>query len=100
MAITSKKDDTGKVLTISIEGTFDFKLMQDFRGSYDTNEKLDTYILDFSGVEYMDSSALGMLLNMRKNVGDDVRIVIKHAQPAVGKILSMSRFDKKFDIQG
>lgn len=98
MSITTEKDASGKQLSIAIEGVFDFKLMQEFRKSYDTAESVECFILDFSGVEYMDSSALGMLLNMRKSVGEATRIVIKDAQPAVGKILAMSRFDKKFEI--
>ncbi len=99
MTITTEKDDSGKQLTIAIEGMFDFNLMHKFKASYGDVQGIESYILDFSGVDYMDSSALGMLLNMRKVVDDSSRIVIKDAQPAVGKILAMSRFDKKFEIE-
>lgn len=99
MSITTEKDAAGKQLIISIEGMFDFNLMQAFRNSYDNIDGIECFILDFAGVEYMDSSALGMMLNMRKTVGEQARIVIRDAQPAVGKILQMSRFDKKFEIE-
>jgi anti-anti-sigma factor len=47
----------------------------------------------------MDSSALGMLLNMKKTLEDKVTVFeITNCQPQLKKILQISRFDKKFDI--
>jgi anti-anti-sigma regulatory factor len=47
----------------------------------------------------MDSSALGMLLNMKKNLTGKVETIqISNCQPQLKKILQISRFDKKFDI--
>ncbi len=46
----------------------------------------------------MDSSALGMLLNMRKHLGDTAPIRIANSRPQIKKILTISRFDKKFNI--
>ena len=47
----------------------------------------------------MDSSALGMLLNMKKTIDSQVKTIeISNCQPQLRKILQISRFDKKFDI--
>ena len=47
----------------------------------------------------MDSSALGMLLNMQKTLGDSVKsFKITHSRPQVLKILQIARFNKKFEI--
>jgi anti-anti-sigma factor len=48
----------------------------------------------------MDSSALGMLLNMQKSMGNkQLSYQIIHCQEQVARILKISRFDKKFDIR-
>ena len=48
----------------------------------------------------MDSSALGMLLNMQKSLANkELSYSIENARPQVAKILKISRFDKKFDIK-
>ena len=47
----------------------------------------------------MDSSALGMLLNMQKTMMSQVsKFSIVNCRPQVAKILKISRFDKKFEI--
>jgi anti-anti-sigma factor len=56
-------------------------------------------IIDLRETEYMDSSALGMLLNMKKSIENQVSTIeISNCQPQLKKILQISRFDKKFDI--
>jgi anti-anti-sigma factor len=48
----------------------------------------------------MDSSALGMLLNMQKALSErKLTYSIDNARPQVAKILKISRFDKKFEIR-
>jgi anti-anti-sigma regulatory factor len=47
----------------------------------------------------MDSSALGMLLNMKKYLNkQDREIRITNCGPTLKKILLIARFDKKFAI--
>lgn len=90
----------GKSLTIKMDEKFDFGKVQDFRSAYNSdNEKVTTIIVDLSNTEYMDSSALGMLLNMQKTMSGQVSdFKIINCRPQVAKILKISRFDKKFDI--
>ena len=95
----SKKETSGKSeLTISITGTFDFNSVQDFRASYSGDDKYKSYTIDMSKVDHIDSSALGMLLNMKKSVGEGAIISISHCKPNIKKIFTISRFDKKFNF--
>ena len=88
----------GDALNISIAGRFDFEMVQEFRKAY-ADQDAKSYIIDMRSTEHMDSSALGMLLNMRKSLGDGVDISIINCRPQIKKILTISRFDKKFKIE-
>lgn len=85
-------------LTITIMGNFDFEMVQEFRDAY-SNQDASEFVIDMRNTEHMDSSALGMLLNMRKSLGNDTTISIINCRPQIQKILSISRFDKKFSIE-
>jgi HptB-dependent secretion and biofilm anti anti-sigma factor len=92
--------DDGKQLTIVLDEKFDFGKVQDFRNAYENHsEELTRIVIDLSQTEYMDSSALGMLLNMQKIMSARVKeFSIINCRPQVLKILQISRFDKKFII--
>ena len=98
MPVESALSSDGKNLTINISGRFDFEIVQEFRNAYAEHKNVN-YIIDMRATEHMDSSALGMLLNMRKSLGDSARISIINCRPQIKKILTISRFDKKFNIE-
>lgn len=84
---------------MKIDGRFDFSLHKDFRESYKDAQEGQSYVVDMSGADYMDSSALGMLLLLREHAGNDnANIKITGCQPAIKQIFSISNFDKLFDI--
>ncbi len=88
----------GSVMTISINGRFDFNILQDFRDSYSELSGADTQVVvDLAQTEYIDSSALGMLLNMKNHLGSEDRAIeVKNCQPNLMKIFTIAHFDKKF----
>lgn len=100
MALERSLSRDGKVLTIKLDDKFDFGKVKYFKEAYSSGvDDVREVIVDLVHTEYMDSSALGMLLNMQKKLGEqvsDFRIV--NANDKVAKILEISRFDKKFDI--
>ena len=100
MSLTKNESVDGTTLTIQIKGKFDFNLVQSFRQAYaQMSEKIVKVIIDLRETVYMDSSALGMLLNMKKTIDSQVETIeISNCQPQLRKILQISRFDKKFDI--
>jgi len=87
-------------LTILIEGRFDFNALRDFRKSYEAQPKTPRYVLDLAKAEYLDSSALGMLLALRDHAGGDksnIRII--NSIPDVKKILIVTKLDGLFKIE-
>ncbi|MBE0367317.1 STAS domain-containing protein [Pseudoalteromonas sp. MMG013] len=100
MSLSKNASSDGKTLTIQIRGKFDFNLVQSFRQAYaEVGEQTEKVVIDLRETDYMDSSALGMLLNMKKTLGDSIgSIHISNCRPQLKKILQISRFDKKFDI--
>lgn len=101
MAITSTLSSDGSLLTIYIQGRFDFSSHQDFRSSYESLSKPPgRYRVDMQETTYLDSSALGMLLLLRDHAGgDNSRIEIRNCSQDVKKILTISNFEQLFDIQ-
>jgi len=98
MAISS--NTSGNTTTISISGRFDFSSHKDFRSTYaGTDGAASEYVVEMSATEYIDSSALGMLLLLREHAGSDrSKITIKGAGNEVKDILVVSNFDKLFTL--
>lgn len=101
MDLTSSYRSQGKTLVIDVGHKFDFSKVEEFRNAYLALKEETTHIaVELSRTEYMDSSALGMLLNMQKALnGHTLSYSIENARPQVAKILKISRFDKKFEIK-
>ena len=88
----------GDQVTIRVTGRFDFSSHQEFRQVHDDHKgKGKHFIVDMGEAEYMDSSALGMLLMLRENSNDGVRI--KNCRDELRNILSTANFDKLFAIE-
>jgi anti-anti-sigma factor len=96
---TSRNNGIG---SISLKGRFDFNAHRSFREAYDPllqDAAISVITVDLASVEYMDSSALGMLLMLR----DRCKAVNKSARLArpnhtVLQILDIANFAKLFDI--
>jgi anti-anti-sigma factor len=100
MSISITVNDVKDIATITIVGSFDFSLFNEFRAGYsDLTKPYKTYVVDMSMVEYLDSAALGMLLSMRNAITPDSNIQLSGANAFIKNILMISRFDKRFDIQ-
>lgn len=99
MAISGNVSDGGNSVLIKIDGRFDFNAHHDFRNIYH-NEKSDAaYTIDMSATDYIDSSALGMLLLLREHAGNEsANISIKGCNDDIKKIFSISNFEKLFNI--
>ena len=100
MTLSTEYSNDGKQFLIHVKGKFDFGLVQQFRQSYaDLNPSADTIVVDFRETEYIDSCALGMLLNMRKSLGvGEKQIHLVNCRPEIRSILEIARFDKLFHI--
>jgi anti-anti-sigma factor len=100
MPINVTKSDDGNTVTLNISGRFDFSLHKEFRDSYRDQPAGVKYVLNMRNTEYMDSSALGMLLLLREHAGgDNSNITIEGCQDDIRKILTISNFSKLFTIK-
>lgn len=100
MTITAKCSNDGAELTIEVAGRFDFSAHQEFRKAYEiSGAKPRKFVIDMRGANYLDSSALGMLLLLRDYAGGDTaQISISHCSPEVKNILTVSNFDQLFHL--
>ena len=96
MIETSKLAD-GSV-TLRVKGRFNFTCYKQFNDAV-AGPAAARYVVDLSGTEYMDSSALGMLLLLRDKVGQDagrVQIVSGGGQPQ--EVLKLANFHRLFNV--
>jgi len=100
MEVSTDYRDDNRTLVIDVGEKFDFSKVEDFRLAYQhLGDEVNHIAIDLGKTEYMDSSALGMLLNMQKNLVDRMMsFSIENSRPQVERILRISRFDKKFTI--
>lgn len=98
VGVEAKTEDG--ILRIRVAGHFDFSVHKEFRDA--TNrivEGIKHIEVDLSATDYLDSSALGMLLILRDKVsGGRGAVLIKGADRDVKKILEIANFDKLFTL--
>lgn len=100
MSVITEKSNDGEEVTVSVEGRFDYRIYDSFRASYsDKSKKRKAINVDLSKTEFLDSSALGMLLMMREQVGRAVKICLVNPRPEVKRVLTFANFDKLFTIK-
>jgi HptB-dependent secretion and biofilm anti anti-sigma factor len=98
MKLLESKSNDGNEITISLPEKFDFQLHKEFRQAYEeAGAKL--LILDMNKTQYMDSSALGMLLQLKEYTdNNNSEISIRNASNNVVEIMKIARFDELFSI--
>jgi anti-anti-sigma factor len=86
---------------ILLQGRFDFNSHRDFREAVDTAlaSPGSTITVNLAGVEYLDSSALGMLLMLRDRAKGAAReVALTGCRSAVKQILDIANFGKLFSM--
>lgn len=101
MTISAKLSSDGTELTIIVQGRFDFSALQQFRNAYEkVTPKPKSFIIDLKESDYLDSSALGMLLALRDYAGgDEANIKISNCNTDVKKILVITKLDELFKVE-
>ena len=100
MSVIATVSGDNNTAILKVSGRFDFSVHNDFRKAYkDTNLARGEYIVDLMNTEYLDSSALGMMLLLKEfaeGSGSSVRIT--NANNEIFEILQIASFDKLFAI--
>ena len=83
--------------TIKVDGDFNFAVHKDFAAAYKALPVSTNFLIDFSTTSYLDSSSLGMLLQLKRYVGhNNDKVKIMNCSPALKDIFTVSKFDKFF----
>jgi anti-anti-sigma factor len=95
--IDVQNDSTG-VTTLRISGKFNFSCYKEFHDAV-AGPVPARYVIDLSKADYLDSSALGMLLLLREKVGEDsTRVVIKSGKGQPSEVLRLANFQRLFTV--
>ena len=101
MQIQTLKDG-GKARMV-LRGRFDFQTHRDFRAACEDSlqsKEIHAIEVDMDGVEYLDSSALGMLLLLRdKGTAINKAISLANCRGSVRQVLDIANFGKVFTIR-
>ena len=99
MALQTILSTDGASMTIVLPERFDFSVYRDLRDSYEKPKRCERYVVDLRGTHYMDSSALGMLLQLREFAGGSAEAVrIANADGAVRETLRIANFHKLMTV--
>lgn len=102
MAISQTISEDGKTVKIKIRGRFDYKMSSEFRNAYCHHPGREDviYLVNLSNVDYMDSSALGMLLLLREHAKCRAgEVIIERPSEPINKILKVANFEQLFTIE-
>ncbi|NOQ77973.1 MAG: STAS domain-containing protein [Gammaproteobacteria bacterium] len=100
MPILTDLSDSGSALTIKIIGKFQFPMASEFRRAYTNIDEVEKYSLDLQESDYLDSSALGMIIALWEFVERDKnRITVVNANEEVRTILKSANFDQLVNME-
>lgn len=88
--------------TIFLRGHFAFGAHRDFKAAYInqlSNSKIGNIVVDLSAVEYLDSSALGMLLVLRDHVqAASKSLTLSKPSAIAARTFDIAGFNRMFTI--
>jgi anti-anti-sigma factor len=94
----------GGKATLSLQGRFDFHSHRDFRAAYEKaldEAGVKEIEINFAAVDYLDSSALGMLLLLREKAeAMGKTISLAGLRGTVKQVLEIANFGKLFLVKG
>lgn len=102
MAMQINSSTVGDKVTIKLAGRFDFNDHRSIKSAYEPallQAEVKRLEIDLAEIEYLDSSALGMLMLMRERVlAAGKTVVLSKPSKTVAQILDIANFSKLFTI--
>ena len=102
MAMTVRTQIAGEKAQLSLSGRFDFTAHREFRQSYESALKqpgIKGIEVDLRGGDYIDSSALGMLLLLKESAERGrMRLALTNCTGSVRRVLDVANFGKLFSL--
>src|SRR5205807_1559114 len=87
---------------ITVEGDLDLSSAPELRWAllHKLTAGQSRLMLDVSLVRFMDSTALGVLVGVDRSLGEDGKLAIVGASPAILKLLEVTGLDHSFELFG
>ncbi len=99
MGIREEKAPDGSCV-IKIEGKFDINVQAEFRQAYEKYPRTGKFVVDLKDSDYLDSSALGMLLQLREYAENrKERVILRNCGKRVKDILSVAKLCPLFTME-
>ena len=99
MSVSATAREQGDEVVINVSGRFDFTIHQAFMACYkEFPQGEKCFVVDLADCEYLDSSAMGMLLQLREYGDKSAGVSLINANESVEEILRIANFDKLFRI--
>lgn len=88
------------VLTIRVRGSFNFGAQRQFRDAYEgASGETRHIVVDVEGVEHVDSSALGMLVLLKKKADEtQTPVSIMNCNDHLRRLFQIAHLDSVFRI--
>jgi len=94
---------SGASARLALNGRFDFHSHRDFRNAYEkllADAAVPDIEVNFASVDYLDSSALGMLLLLREKAeSSGKKVTLSGLKGTVRQVLEIANFGKLFSIK-
>jgi len=101
MNVLTSYSELNRQATIHPTGPLNAAAVKQFRKAYrQLPATLSSVTIDMAKVDDVDSSGLGMLLNVRQHFSAANKTIrLTHLKPALKELLVMCRFDEKFMLK-
>lgn len=94
----SKTESNGQV-TLKLDGCLDTAATPQFADELEAAAGAASVVLDVSGLEFIASSALRVLVSTKKRRGADYPIVIQSPNEVVREVFDVTGLDEVFEIK-
>lgn len=100
MALTIELDQDERYWTLTLSGELDYSECASFRMNIDRILKASppSTVVDLRGLDYLDSSGLGLLLSLSKEYGAQGGRLVLLTNETVDNILALTRLNGIFSV--
>lgn len=102
MGMQISSANVGDRVVVKLAGRFDFNEHRSIKAVYEPvlqQAGIKTLEIDLAGIEYLDSSALGMMMLLRERAqAAGKTVVLSNPNQTVAQILDIANFSKLFTI--
>ena len=98
--MTMNKNQNGNTLTIALEGRLDTTTAPELEKELKDNlGNMEALVLDFSGLDYISSAGLRVLLSAHKQMSGRGGMKVTHVNEIVNEVFEVTGFSDILDIE-